>query len=304
MGRLFKDGKSLWQRVVDVALTDVGVLLRGGPDGSTLERLEEVLLTSDFGVAATTRLLDEVERRARRGELRRPEDFRRALRDGIAAALRPVHAPGLQRAATPPTVVLVAGVNGTGKTTTIAKLAHRLQREGERVLLVGADTFRAAAGEQLRWWAQRLGCDVVGGDPGRDPAAVAFDALDTALRDGHTAVLIDTAGRLHTHNDLLQELAKIRRVVARRLPGAPHEVLLVLDATTGQNALQQVRLFRAAVEPTGLVLAKLDSTAKGGVVVALAQEFGLPVKFVGTGQEPEDLEPFDPQRFAEEVLAG
>lgn len=290
--------------MVDLALTDVGVLLRGGPDGATLERLEEVLLTSDFGVAATTRLVEEVERRARRGDVRRADELRRALAEAIVAALAPVSGATLRRAATPPTVILLVGVNGTGKTTTAAKLARRLQREGERVLLVGADTFRAAATDQLRWWAERLGCGFVGGEPGRDPAAVAFDGIEAAQRDGATAVLIDTAGRLHTHGALLAELAKVRRVVARRQPGAPHEVLLVLDATTGQNALQQVRHFRSAVEPTGLVLAKLDSTAKGGVVVALAQEFGLPIKFVGTGQGPDDLEPFDPRRFAEEVLGG
>src|SRR5690606_268084 len=199
---------------------------------------------------------------------------------------------------------LIAGVNGAGKTTTIGKLAYRLKRQGHRVLLAAADTFRAGAIDQLRVWAERVGTEFVGARPGADPAAVAFDAIDAARARGADVVIIDTAGRLHTHSDLLAELAKIERVVARKQPGAPHETLLVLDATIGQNAIAQARMFGQALKLTGLVLAKLDSTAKGGIVVALKQEFGLPVKLVGVGEDVEDLEPFDADVFAREVLTA
>jgi fused signal recognition particle receptor len=201
-----------------------------------------------------------------------------------------------------PTVYLMVGVNGVGKTTTIGKLAHRLGRQGHRVLLAAADTFRAGAIDQLRVWAERTGSEFVGSQPGADPASVAYDAIDAARARGADVVLVDTAGRLHTQADLMTEVSKVERVVAKKLPGAPHETLLVLDATVGQNALSQVRIFGRELRLTGLVLAKLDSTAKGGVVVALKEEFDVPVKLVGTGEGVEELSVFDREEFAREVL--
>jgi fused signal recognition particle receptor len=310
MARLFKrkeEGrKSLWERIRDVALTDVTVIARGGVDAGSLEELEELLIAADFGVPATLRLVEAVERLAERGFARSQDDFLRAVREEIVAILSAGRSDTALRMNFEggPTVVLVAGVNGVGKTTSIGKLAHRFHGRGRRVLLVPGDTFRAGAIEQLRRWAERVGCDFAEGEPGRDPAAVAFDALQQAERLGSEIVLVDTAGRLHTQYGLMQELEKVQRVIARRLPGAPHERLLVLDSTVGQNALAQVRTFGEALDLTGLVLTKLDSTAKGGVVVALKQEFDLPVKFAGVGEGIDDLEPFDIETFAEEVLTG
>jgi fused signal recognition particle receptor len=202
-----------------------------------------------------------------------------------------------------PTVVLVVGVNGTGKTTTIGKLASRLAESGRSVIVAAADTFRAAAEEQLEIWASRAGADFVGSERGADPASVAFDAIDAAEARGRDVVVVDTAGRLHTQANLMEELAKIRRVIAGRLEGAPHETLLVVDATTGQNGLQQARLFGQAVDVTGVALTKLDGTAKGGIVVAIAHELGLPVKLVGVGEELDDLQPFDARDFARALVA-
>ena len=308
MARLFRrsgEKKSLWQRIKEIAFTDVNVLMRGLDEGS-LERLEELLLASDFGVDATLRLVDRVEGLTRRGEVKTEGEFQDAVRREIREILTAGNADPALRFAPPGevTVFLIAGVNGAGKTTTIGKLAYRLKREGHRVLLAAADTFRAGAIDQLRVWAERVGADFVGSRPGADPAAVAFDAVDAARARGADVVIVDTAGRLHTQSDLMAELAKIERVVARKQPGAPHETLLVLDATIGQNAIAQARLFGQALKLTGLVLAKLDSTAKGGIVVALKQEFGLPVKLVGVGEGLEDLEPFDADVFAREVLTA
>ncbi len=308
MARLFKrsgEKKSLWQRIKEVAFTDVNVLMRGLDEGS-LERLEELLLASDFGVDATLRLVDHVEGLTRRAEVKTEGEFQDAVRREIREILTAGDADPALRFAPPGevTVFLIAGVNGAGKTTTIGKLAYRLKRQGHRVLLAAGDTFRAGAIDQLRVWAERVGTDFVGSRPGADPAAVAFDAIEAARSRGADVVILDTAGRLHTQSDLMAELAKIERVVARKQPGAPHETLLVLDATTGQNAVAQARLFGEALKLTGLVLAKLDSTAKGGIVVALKQEFGLPVKLVGVGEGVEDLEPFDADEFAREVLTA
>lgn len=306
MARLFKkktEEKSLWQRMKDVAFTDVGVLMRG-LDERSLERLEELLLAADFGVGASLRLVDRMEDLSRRAEVRSEAELRDAVESEIRGMLT---ADGLdyplRRNPDGPTVYVIVGVNGVGKTTTIGKLAHRLESEGSRVLLAAGDTFRAGAIDQLREWSERVGTEFVGAQPGADPASVAFDAMDAARSRGVDAVIIDTAGRLHTQRDLMSELGKIERVVARKVPGAPHETLHVLDATVGQNAVMQVRTFSGAIDVTGLVLAKLDSTAKGGIVVALTQEFGIPVKLAGTGEGVEDLEPFDPEAFAHEVLA-
>ena len=216
------------------------------------------------------------------------------------AALRPAASPARR---TGPTVILIVGVNGTGKTTTAAKLARRLQREGRRVLLAAADTYRAGAIAQLQVWAERIGVPCVAGAPGGDPAAVAFDAIDAAISRGLDTVIIDTAGRLHTQEGLMEELRKVARVAARRLPGAPHETLLVLDGTVGQNAVQQGRLFTQAVSPTGIVVTKLDGSARGGAVTALRRELGLPIRFIGVGEGVDDLEPFDARRFAAQLLS-
>lgn len=296
--------RSLWQKIKDVALTDVGVLARGGLDAGSLEQLEELLLESDFGVPATMRLVDAVEKPARLGKIRTEAQFEQALASEISAILSSGEdRTALQFApAGTPTVILMVGVNGVGKTTTIGKLANRLKKQGKRPLLGAADTFRAGAIDQLKIWADRTGVEFVGSQPGADPAAVAFDAIDAAYARDCDVVIVDTAGRLHTQSDLMTELAKVNRVIGRRLEGAPHETLLVLDATVGQNAVSQARTFSKALPLTGLVLAKLDSSAKGGVVVALKQELELPVKLVGTGEGVDALEPFDAERFAQAVV--
>jgi len=306
MARLFKrkdERKSLWQRIKDIALTDVTVLVRG-LDEKSLERLEELLLASDFGVSATLRLVDRMEQLTRQGRIRTEDELLDAVEHEIVAILGAGNAdPSLRfNPEGGPTVYLMVGVNGVGKTTTIGKLAHLLGRQGHRVLLAAADTFRAGAIDQLRVWAERTGSDFVGSQPGADPASVAFDAIDAARARGADVVLVDTAGRLHTQADLMTEVSKVERVVAKKLPGAPHETLLVLDATVGQNALSQVRIFGRELKLTGLVLAKLDSTAKGGVVVALKEEFDVPVKLVGTGEGLDELSVFDREEFAREVL--
>ncbi len=294
---------SLWKRIKDVALTDVGVLVRGLDHGS-LEQIEEALLTADFGVPATLRLVDKVESLSRGGKIKTEKDFHDAVTGEIQAILESGTADrSLRMAASGPTVFLMVGVNGVGKTTTIGKLAHRMRKQGRNVLLAAGDTFRAGAIDQLRVWAERSGTDFVGAKPGADPAAVAFDAIDAAVARGADLVIIDTAGRLHTQDDLMTELSKVARVIAKRLPGAPHETLLVLDATVGQNALSQAKFFGKALELSGLVLAKLDSTARGGIVVALKEELDLPVKLIGTGEHTEALEAFDPAKFARDVLA-
>ena len=306
MTRLFRTKtekkKSLWQRAVDLALTDVRVLA-GGMDHTTLESLEERLLAADFGVQATLRLVDAVEQQARRGRIRGGRELKAALEQELTTILEPARGAALRMADAGPTVWLIVGVNGVGKTTTIGKLAHRLRREGKSVLVAAADTYRAGAVEQLGMWAERVGAEFVGGKDGGDPAAVAFDAIDAAEARGVDIVLVDTAGRLHTNRNLMEELKKVERVIARRLDGAPHETLIVLDATVGQNALNQVRTFRDAVGLSGILLAKVDSTARGGIVVALQEEMGVPVKWVGTGEGAEDLEPFDPEGFIEGVFA-
>lgn len=305
MGRLLRGAgskSSLWKRLRHWAFTDVGVLVKG-IDEASLASLEEILLAADFGVPATLQLVEHIEARIRSGELTTQQQAIDTVAGEIRAILEsPAADFGLRMAGSGPTVYVLAGVNGVGKTTTIGKLALRLQREGHRPLLAAADTFRAGAIDQLRIWAERVGAEFVGSSPGADPAAVAFDAIDAAVARGCDVILVDTAGRLHTQADLMKEIAKVERVIARKLPGAPHETLLVLDATVGQNALAQTRLFRDSLVLTGLVLAKLDSTARGGVVVALTQEFGIPVKLVGTGESPEDLEPFDAAAFALEVM--
>jgi fused signal recognition particle receptor len=295
--------RSLWQRIKDVALMDVAVVARGGVDQGSVEQVEEILLQADFGVPVTLRLVDDIGRQAQRGRIRTSDDFKRALSAGIDAALRAGNAdPALRFAPERPTVILVIGVNGAGKTTFIGKLATRLRKEGKSVVVGAADTFRAGAIDQLRVWADRTGAAFVGGAAGTDPASVAFDAVDAAVAQKADVVIVDTAGRLHTSGGLMDELRKINRVIGKRLPGAPHETLLVLDGTIGQNAVTQARTFSEAVPVTGLVVTKLDGTARGGVVVAVHEAIDVPVKFVGTGEKATDLETFDATEFAKEVV--
>jgi fused signal recognition particle receptor len=308
MARLFKKSdapkRSLWARVKDIALLDVGVIVRGGVSEGSLESLEELLLESDFGVPVTMRLVEEVRRRAAKGEVKSDEDFRRALSEGIEASLRAGQSnPELIWNTTKPTVILVVGINGAGKTTFIGKLADRLKREKKNVALAAGDTFRAGAIDQLRVWAERAKVDFIGAKQGADPASVAFDAIDAAVARDIDVLIVDTAGRLHTSDGLMEELKKVARVVAKRMPGAPHETLLVLDGTIGQNAVQQAKVFASAVPITGLVVTKLDGTARGGVVVAVHEAINVPVKFIGTGETLEDLEVFDPGEFAVDLVS-
>ncbi len=305
MARLFKRGgekkKGLWKRAVDLALTDVRVAV-GGVDHESLESLEERLLAADFGVDTTMRLVDHVEALARKGEVFGGSELRHALKAEIARILEPAGSAYLGSAETGTTVYLIVGVNGVGKTTSVAKLAHRIRGEGRSVMIAAADTFRAGAVEQLRVWSERVGADFVAGQQGGDPAAVAFDAIAAAEARGTEVVLVDTAGRLHTQRNLMEELQKVDRVIRRRCEGAPHECLVVLDATIGQNAVAQVRSFGGVVDLSGIILTKLDGTASGGIVVGLQQQFGLPVKLVGTGEGVDDLSDFDADDFVEGVF--
>jgi fused signal recognition particle receptor len=263
-----------------------------------------VLIEADFGVRATVEITEALEDQVRRGTLKTEEDLRRALIGRLSALLEGPPDPGaIARApAGEPTVVLVVGVNGVGKTTSVAKLARRLQKEKRSVLLAAADTYRAGAIQQLQVWAERLGVPCVAGAPGGDPAAVAFDALEAARARGVDTLIIDTAGRLHTQENLMDELRKVVRVIARKQPGAPHETLLVLDGTVGQNAVQQGKLFAQAVSPTGVIVTKLDGSARGGAVAAMRTELGFPIRFIGVGETLDALEPFDAERFAEMLL--
>ena len=295
--------RSLWQKIKDVALTDVGVLARGGVSAGSLEQLEQLLLEADFGVPTTLKLVADVERLAQRGLVKTQAQFLRALEDGSAAALRAGNSePALTLAANAPTVILIVGVNGAGKTTFIGKLSARLRKQGKQVVVAAGDTFRAGAIDQLRLWAERTGADFISAKAGADPAAVAFDAIDASIARGADVLIIDTAGRLHTSEGLMTELKKVARVITKRLPGAPHETLLVLDATIGQNAVQQAKIFSAAVPVSGLVVTKLDGSARGGVVVAVHEAIDVPVKFLGTGEQSDDLVPFDAAEFARELL--
>jgi fused signal recognition particle receptor len=295
--------RSLWSKLKDFAMMDVGVIARGGVAPGSLERLEEILLEADFGVAPTLRLVEEVERKAERGLIRTQDEFVETLREGVERSLRSGNSdPALRLAAAPPSVVLVVGVNGAGKTTFIAKLAHRFRGEGKTVLVAAGDTFRAGAIDQLRVWAERVGANFVGGTPGTDPASVAYDAIEAALARRSDVVIVDTAGRLHTQSNLMTELQKIARVIDKRLPGAPHETLIVLDGTIGQNAVQQAKSFAAAVPLTGIVVTKVDGTARGGVVVAVHEALDVPVKFVGVGEKLEDLLPFDAEEYSRELV--
>jgi fused signal recognition particle receptor len=283
---LSKSRRALTEQIA-VAAFDPG-------DDLAWERLEEALIQADVGVPATAELVRRLEARGELG------DLGEALADEVASLLGE---PPTLNVSGKPTVILVVGVNGTGKTTTIGKLASKLAEHGHSVVVAAADTFRAAAEEQLEIWAQRAGADFVGSERGGDPAAVAFDAIEAAQARGRDVVIVDTAGRLHTQINLMEELAKVRRVIAGKLDGAPHETLLVVDATTGQNGLQQAKLFGETAGVTGVVLTKLDGSAKGGVAIPIAYELGLPVKLIGVGEQLDDLRPFDAQDFARALVS-
>jgi fused signal recognition particle receptor len=270
-------------------------------DDEAFEHLEETLIYADVGAPTTAMIVERLEGEVTSGELTGGEDLTRRLRELLAETAR-VEGDTIPLTETP-TVILVVGVNGTGKTTTIGKIAWHLQKElGKSVLLAAGDTFRAAASEQLTAWAERAGSEIVRGEAGSDPGAVVYDAIEAAEARGHDVVIIDTAGRLHTQQHLMDELRKIRKVIAGRIPDAPHETLLTIDATTGQNGLRQALLFREAVHVDGIVLTKLDGTAKGGIALAIAQELGVPVKMIGVGETLEDLSPFDADDFARAIL--
>ncbi len=284
-----------------VGRIDTLVLGKREIDAETLEELEEILITSDIGVKTTVELVRTLEQRLGRNELKDGEALRAALKEEILARLE-THHQVLDMTGPRPFVLLVIGVNGVGKTTTIGKLASRFSTDGKKVLLAAADTFRAAAAEQLESWGKRSGVDVIRHKEGADPSAVVFDACKAAVARQVDILIVDTAGRLHTKVNLMEEMKKIRRVIDREIPGAPHETLLVVDAATGQNAISQARLFKDAAGVTGIALTKLDGTAKGGIVVAVSHEFALPVRYIGVGESIDDLRDFNPQEFTDALF--
>jgi fused signal recognition particle receptor len=271
-------------------------------DRNTLDELEATLISADLGSMTTQEVLAALREKADRKQIGNVEELKRLLKEEILAILSRANTRPVQNVDGTPEVILVVGVNGTGKTTTIGKLSQVFRSQGKNVLLCAADTFRAAAIEQLEIWGQRTGTEVIKTKPGGDPAAVLFDALQAAVARKTDYVVVDTAGRLHTKTSLMAELEKMRRTAQRIIPGAPHETVLVMDATTGQNGLQQARLFTQSAGVTGIVLTKLDGTAKGGVVVAISRELGLPVRFVGVGEKAGDLLPFDPREFVDSLF--
>lgn len=270
-------------------------------DQDTITRLEESMLSGDFGPATTAKLIDLVRAGWKSGQITEEQEILAYLKTHVAG-MWPEEDRAIHFAATGPTVILVTGINGSGKTTSIAKLGEYFTKQGKRVVLGACDTFRAAAVEQLSIWSQRIGVQIVKHQQGADPGAVAYDACDAAVARNADILIIDTAGRLHTQDHLMRELAKIQKVVERKIPGAPHEVLLVLDATIGQNAVNQAREFAQHVRVTGIFLAKLDGSAKGGVVVGIREQLNVPVKFVGLGETPADIEPFDPETFVQALF--
>ena len=270
-------------------------------DEQLLDELEEQLITDDLGVEATMKIIEDLRKAWKEKKIESAEHVIPFLKEDITSYW-PEQDRALKIQSEGPTVIMVTGVNGCGKTTSVGKLAARLSSEGKKVVLAACDTFRAAAVEQLTIWSERSGVQIVKHQQDSDPAAVAYDACDAAVSRGADVLIIDTAGRLHTQDNLMRELTKIRNVIAKKIPGAPHEVLLVLDATTGQNAINQAKMFNKAADLTGIVLAKLDGTAKGGIVVAIKDQVNIPVKFVGLGEKVDDMEPFDPQTFVEALF--
>jgi fused signal recognition particle receptor len=309
-GLSFKKLKDGLTKTRDSLFTKVAVLVSGKSviDDEMLDRLEEILISSDVGVETTVTIIENIKKRVKQENVATADHLTELLKAEIAGVLQvngSQEQPDIVLPPAPrPFVVMVVGVNGVGKTTTIGKLANVYRERGYKVVVGAADTFRAAANEQLEIWAQRAGVEIVRQAHGADPSAVAFDSLSSAISRNADVVIIDTAGRLHTKVNLMEELKKMRRVLNKRLAGAPHEVLLVLDATTGQNALQQVKQFTAAVDVTGIVLTKLDGTAKGGIVLAISRELKVPVKFVGVGEQIDDLQVFDRRSFVDALFEG
>ncbi|MEX0683600.1 MAG: signal recognition particle-docking protein FtsY [Dehalococcoidia bacterium] len=288
----------------------IGGIFKRGLDDALWEELEETLVSADAGVQTTIKIIDRVRERVKAESIRDPEQALQVLKDEMAAVLdvgadrgKIWHSDGRAETLPKPAIILVVGVNGTGKTTSIGKMAHQYKAQGKKVVLAAGDTFRAAAIEQLKQWGQNAGVDVVAHQQGADPGAVVFDALVAAEKRDADILIIDTAGRLHTKANLMEELSKVNRVIQRKVPDAPHEVMLVLDATSGQNAMQQAKYFTEAVGVTAVLLAKLDGTAKGGVVFAVCDQLGVPVRFVGTGERPQDLARFEPRAFVDALFA-
>jgi fused signal recognition particle receptor len=296
--RLSKTRESLVSRVDELFLGKKEI------NAQLLDELEEILITADLGVNTAIDLLDEIRSRVSRQELKDPQALKLALKERILAFFAGYDdGAALKTPDTGPFVIMVVGVNGVGKTTTIGKIANKFVRSGSSVLLVAADTFRAAAIEQLKIWGDRVGVEVVAKQQGADPSSVIYDAMDYAASRNFDVIIIDTAGRLHTKVNLMEELKKIKRVIGNKLAGAPHEILLVLDATTGQNSISQARLFNEAISITGMALTKLDGTAKGGIVVNICHDFNIPIRFIGVGEKLDDLRDFDPREFVEALFA-
>jgi fused signal recognition particle receptor len=271
-------------------------------DAELLDELEEILITADLGVNTTLDLLDEIRNRVSRKELKDPQALKLALKERILTFFQGYDDAEMKLPATGPFVIMVVGVNGVGKTTTIGKIAGKFVSSGQRVLLVAADTFRAAAIDQLKIWGERVGAEVIAKQRGADPSSVIYDALDYAATKDFDVIIVDTAGRLHTKVNLMEELKKIKRVINKKMEGAPHEIMLILDATTGQNSISQTKLFNEAAGLTGLTLTKLDGTAKGGIVVNISHDFNIPIRFIGIGEKLEDLRDFDPGEFVEALF--
>jgi len=309
-GDAFKKLKDGLTKTRDTLFNKVAALVSSKSviDDDMLERLEEILISGDVGVDTTMVILQNIKKRVKVEKIESSDHLIQFLKEEIAGALQGTENSEASEILLPvgprPYVVMVVGVNGVGKTTSIGKLANAYREQGHKVIVGAADTYRAAANEQLEIWAQRAGVDIIRQAHGADPAAVAFDSLSSAISKKADVVIIDTAGRLHTKINLMEELKKIRRVLDKRLPGAPHEVLLVLDATTGQNALQQVKQFSSAVEVTGIILTKLDGTAKGGIVLAISNELKVPVRFIGVGEQIDDLQVFDRKAFVDALFEG
>lgn len=302
MTNLFTQWKDGLSRTSKAAFGQIASILGTSEiTGETWDDLETLLVQADMGIETTTSVLDSLKRITRTVGLTRANELSSALRQELRSRLE---TPPILNFESKPTVILVVGVNGSGKTTTIAKLASRFNNEGKEILLGAADTFRAAAMDQLQVWGDRLKVEVIGGAPESDPGAVAFNAVQAGVARNVDIVMIDTAGRLHTRFNLMEELKKVNRVVGKALSGAPHQVWLVLDATTGQNALQQARSFKEAVNVTGVILSKLDSSARGGMAFAIQRELGLPILFAGLGEKPEDLQPFDADAFVDGILSN
>lgn len=302
MGNIFSKWKDGLAKTSKAAFGQIATLLGATQITDEIwDELEALLIQADVGVETTIAVLDRVEARVDTEGMTKTSEVRKALREELRAHLS--NPPKIEFTAKP-TIILIVGVNGSGKTTSIAKLGKRFSNQGKKVILGAADTFRAAAVDQLEIWGERLGLEVISGQQGGDSAAVAFDSVQAAVSRAADICLIDTAGRLHTRFNLMEELKKVHRVTAKALPGAPHQVWLVMDSTTGQNALQQARAFKDAVKVNGVILAKLDSSAKGGMAFAIQKELGLPILFAGLGEKPDDLTPFDPEAFVTELLGN